>query len=180
MGKYRTNMKKVAKSVTFAWVMVFVMLSSVTAHAAGIWVLEKNDEYLKENQVVGYYENGAIGNWSEVMTIEDSNPVNIVYINDGIMTLGDGTFNWDVPVGTRYVTTSIYLKKDQQIQISCTATPTNCLYWFGIMHPSSALSVVEGTGQGAQVFTIPSTGYYRVLVENRGNTTLHAVGAYQY
>lgn len=180
MGKYRTNMKKVAKSVTFAWVMVFVMLSSVTAHAAGIWVLEKNDEFLKENQVVEYYDNDKVDNWSEIMTIEDSNPVNIVYINDGIMTLGDGTFTWDVPVGTRYVTNSIYLTAGQEIWVSCSGKPTNCLYWFGIMHPSSTVSVVEGTGTGARTFTAPSSGYYRVLVENRGATTLHAVGAYTY
>ena len=180
MGKYRTNMKKVAKSVTFAWVMVFVMLSSVTAHAAGIWVLEKNDEFLKENQVVAYQEDVIVGEWSEVMTIEDSNPVNIVYINDGIMTLGSGTFDWNVPVGTRYVTNSIYLREGQQIQVSSTATPSNCLYWLGIMHPSSAVSVVEGTGIGGGLFTIPSTGYYRVLIENRGATTLHAAGSYMY
>ena len=180
MGKYRTNMKKVVKSVTFAWVMVFVMISSVTAHAAGIWVLEQNDEFLKENQVVAYQEDDTVGGWSEVMTIEDSNPVNIVYINDGIMTLGTGNFDWNVPVGTRYVTNSIYLKAGQQIQVVSTATPTNCLYWLGIMHPSSAVSVVEGTGTGGGTFTISSTGYYRVLIENRGSTTLHAVGSYQY
>ncbi len=180
MGKYRTNMKRVAKSVTFAWVMVFAMISSVTAHAAGIWALEKNDDFLRESQVVTYYADDATGDWSDIMTFEDSDAVNIVYINDGIMVLGNGTFNWEVPVATRYVTNSIYLAKDQEIQIACTATPTDCLYWFGIMHPSSAVSVVEGTGYGARAFTAPSSGYYRVLIENRGSSVLRAAGSYTY
>ena len=180
MDKYRTNMKRVTKSVTFAWVMVFAMVSTVTAHAAGIKILEINDNMLRENQVVSYYEDNATGDWSEIMTIENSDPVNTVYINDGIMTLGEGSFSWDVPVATRYVTNFIYLTEGQQIDITCTGRPTDCLYWFGIMHPSSAVSVVEGTGMGGRTFTIPSSGYYRVLVENRGSTELHAVGTYVY
>lgn len=181
MKKYRVNMKKMASSTAFAWALVFAIFSSVTAHAAGVGIAEANDEMLRENQVVSQYEDEAnIGTWSDIMEIEDSTPVNTVYINDEIMTLGGSTFDWTVPIGTRYVTGTIYFTAGTEVQIACTATPTDCLYWFGIMHPSSAVSVVEGTGAGVKTFTIPSNGFYRVLVENRGDVSITVRGSYSY
>lgn len=181
MEKYRVNMKKVAKSVTFAWVMVFAMLSTVTAHAAGIGIAEANDEALKETQIVGQHGTFVDDeDWSKEMLIPASDVVDIVYVNDEIMTLGEGSFSWDVPVGTRYVTSSIYMTKGTVIQIACTGKPSDCTYWFGLMYASSECAVVEGSGSGSHDFTVPSTGYYRVMVENRGSTTLHVVGSYLY
>lgn len=182
MKKYRVNVKKMATSAAIAWTLVFAIFSSVTAHAAGIGIAEANDAMLKENQVVGYFEDATNpdGSWSDVMEIEETDPVNIVYINDGIMTLGGGSIDWYVPVGTRYVTSAMYFTAGTEVHIACTATPTDALFWFGIMHPSSAVSVVEGTGSGGRGFVIPSNGYYRVLVENRSNVEIHAGGYYQY
>ena len=184
MKKYKVNMKKMATSTAIAWTLIFAIFSTVTAHAAGIKIAEANDDLLRENQVVSQYaadtNDENVGNWSDIMELENTNPVEIIYMNDGIMTLGGSSFDWNVPVATRCVTGAIYFTAGTQVQISCTATPNTCLYWFGIMHPSSAVSVVEGTGPAAKTFTIPSNGYYRVLVENRGSTELRAMGSYQY
>mgnify|MGYP003293699200 CR=1 FL=1 len=181
MENYRANMKRVAKTVTFAWVMVFALLSSVTAHAAGIELAKAGDADLKETQNVA--EIGEIGEpagWSEEMLIPASETVNIVYINDGIMTLGSGTIDWDVPVGTRCVSGSIYLAQGTVVSIACTASPSDCLYWFGLMHANSDCTVVAGTGTGGHDFTVTSSGYYRIMVENRSSQEIHAVGGYQY
>jgi len=180
MQKYRNSSKKIAKSVTIALTVVFAMLSSVTAHAAGVGVAETSDKYLEENQDVEYPEIANFTTWSEEMVIEPSDAVEIVYINDGIMTLGQGSIDWDVPVGTRYVTSSFYFTKGTQVQIACTASPSNCTYWFGLMHSSSTCYVVEGTGAGSNVFTVPSSGYYHIMVENRGSSLLSVVGGYTY
>ena len=184
MEIYRKNMRKVAKPVTMALVMMFMLLSSVTAYAAGIELAEVNDRYLKETQVKVedrvFEEN--VG-WGEITYIspEDANVPNIVYINDGVMMLGEGTIDWDVPAGTRYVTGGIYLKKDTVVNIATSASPSNVTYWIGLMYPSSAIAIAEGTGTGHASFTVPSTGYYRVLVENRSATqTLSVVGGYTY
>ena len=182
MDKYRANMKKMAKSATFIWALIFAMFSSVTAHAAGIDLAEANDEMLKVTQELQYYsdEMDLSGSWSEIKEVETSDTVDIVYINEDIMILGNGTFNWSVPVGTRYVTSGIYLTEGTHVQVACTASPSDCLYWFGIMHPTSTCSIVEGTGAGSCTFEIPYSGYYRVMVENRGNVVLNAAGSYTY
>ena len=181
MQKYRNSSKKIAKSVTIALTVVFAMLSSVTAHAAGVGVAETSDKYLKEKQELIEFEDFAENTgWSEEMVIEPSDAVEIVYINDGIMTIGQSTFDWDVPVGTRYVTASIYMTKGTEVQIVCSASPSNATYWFGLMHSSSTCYIVEGSGAGSHTFTIPSSGYYHIMVENRSNNVLSVAGAYTY
>ena len=140
-----------------------------------------NDNNLKETQVVGnqglFEENHE---WSEEMYIPANDVVDIVYTDDGIMTRGQATFNWSVPVGTRYVTKAFYFTKDTVIQIACTATPASSTYWFGIMNENSNCYIVEGSGSGNHDFTVPSTGYYRVMVENRSNQVLNVAGSYTY
>lgn len=181
MQKYRTSGKKIAKSVTVALTVVFAMLSSVTAHATGVGFAKVNDALLEDSQELVVFDDFADTNgWSEEMVIESSDAVEIVYINDGIMLLGQGSIDWDVPTGTRYVTASIYLTKGTEVQIACTASPSNATYWFGLMHSSSTCYIVEGSGAGSHTFTIPSSGYYYVMVENRSSQTIHAMGSYQY
>ena len=181
MDNYIANMRRVAKSVTFAGVMVFALLCSTTAYAAGVGIAEAGDESLKETQNVDVNEDFAnVDYWSDEMHVPANDVVNIVYINDGIMELGEGSFTWDVPVGTRYVTSSIYFAQGTQIQIVCSSTPINCTYWFGLMHANSDCTVVQGSGAGAHVFTVPSSGYYRIMVENRSSQSIHVIGSYQY
>ena len=48
------------------------------------------------------------------------------------------------------------------------------------MYPSSTLAVSEGCGAGSREFTVPSSGLYRVLVENRSSQVIHVGGYYQY
>ena len=181
MNNYIANMRRVAKSVTFAGVMVFALLCSTTAYAAGAGIAKVGDESLKETQNVGLDgEFSRTVQWSEEMSIPANDAVNIVYINDGIMELGEGSFTWDVPVGTRYVTSSIYMAKGTEVQIVCSSTPSNCTYWFGLMHANSDCTVVEGSGAGSHHFTVPSSGYYRIMVENRSSQSIHVIGSYQY
>ena len=181
MEKYRKNVKKITKPLTMALVMMFALLSTVTAYAAGLEIAEASDSELKSTQQIAIDEGfeGEDG-WSDEMLIEPSDVPNIVYVNDGIMLLSGGTIDWDVPAGTRYVTTSIYMTKDTKVQMACTATPDNCTYWFGLMYASSACNVVEGSGSGAHDFTVPSNGYYRIMVENRSSQTISVNGGYSY
>ncbi len=181
MEKYRKNVKKITKPLTMALVMVFALLSTVTAYGAGLEIAKASDDELKKTQNVSQY--GVFEKtegWSEEMFIPASDVPNIVYINDGIMTLSGGSIDWNVPTGTRYVTTSIYMAKGTKVQIACTATPDDCTYWFGIMHANSDCDVVEGSGSGAHDFTISSSGYYRIMVENRSSQQIHVMGNYQY
>ena len=181
MEKYTANMKKMAKSVTFAWVMVFAMFSTVTAHAAGLELAKAGDKSLIEaNAVEMDGEFVAVTAWSDEMEISASEVPNITYINDGIMTLGSGTIDWEVPAGTRGVGSLIYMTEGTEIQIACTATPTHCLYWFGLMKADNSCIVVEGTGHGSHAFTVPANGYYRIMVENRSIQSIRVMGTYQY
>lgn len=181
MEKYRKNLKKAAKTVTTAWVAAFVLFSSVTAHAAGVGIAKASDEMLKESQIIGQYGDfEEFSGWSDEMLVPASDVVDIVYINDEIMTLGQGTIDWDVPAGTRYVTASLYMTEGTEVQIVCSALPSDCTYWFGLMYASSECAVVEGSGAGAHTFTVPSNGYYRIMVENRSSQEISVTGGYSY
>ena len=180
MERYRANTRKAAKLAAVAWVMVVAMLSTVTAHAAGAELAELGDNLLQESQTVVEYDASALGTgWTEEMVV-GSDGVEIIYMNDAIMTLGTGTIDWDVPVGTRCVSGSIYMSAGTVVSIACTGRPSNCTYWFGLMYASSECHVVEGEGSGAYDFTIPSNGYYRIMVENRSSSAMHVTGGYQY
>ena len=181
MENYRTNMRRVAKSVTFAWVMIFALVSSVTAYAAGEEIVEAGDKALLETQQVerqGGFEEST--GWSEEIFVPAGDVPEMVYFNDDIMLLGAGTFDWNVRAGVRGVGNSIYLTAGTEVQIACTATPSNCLYWFGLMNANTDCYIVEGTGSGSHTFTIPSNGYYRIMVENRSTQQIRVMGTYQY
>ena len=181
MEKYRARTKMVAKSITFAWVLVFAMVSSVTAHAAGLEVAEANDNNLQATQYVEQQgEFAEETGWSEEIYVPANDVVDIVYINEGIEAYGEGNFSWDVPVGTRYVTSSKYFTAGTEVQIACVATPSDNTYWFGIMNANSDCYVVEGSGSGSHTFTVPITGYYYIMVENRGTQVLSVSGVYKY
>ena len=181
MQKYRESGKKIAKSVTVALTVAFAMISSVTAYAAGVDFAQTSDAYLEDNQEWVVYDlpETAEG-WSDEMVIEPTEAVETVYINEGIMILGQGTIDWDIPAGTRYVTSSFYFTEGTKVQIACTALPSNCTYRFGLMHSSSTCYVVEGAGSGSYTFTVPSNGYYHIMVENRSSQTLSVTGGYSY
>ena len=183
MNIYKNNIRKVAKPVTFMLVLMFAMLSSVTAYGAGVGIAKVNDAVLKKTQVFEALETFESNyDWDETIYInpEDDYVPNTVYVNEDIMLLGNGSIDWNVPVGTRYVTGAIWLTEGTVVQIACTGTPADCTYWFGLMYPSSALAVAEGCGAGARGFTVPSSGLYRILVENRSSQVIHVVGGYQY
>ena len=181
MKKYRASGKKIAKSVTVVLTVVFAMLSSVTAHAAGIGVAKANDKFLEENQeLVAFDEFKDVSDWSEEMMVEADDDIKTIYRDDIVVTRAGSTFSWEVPAGTRYVTSSIYFSEGTEVQIACTASPSDCTYRFGLMHSSSTCYIVEGSGMGAHAFTVPSSGYYRVMVENRGSVTLSVNGGYSY
>lgn len=181
MKNYRRGMSKAAKNATTALILVFAMVSSLAAGYVGVAAAELNDSALQVTQYVEQQgEFVEVSGWSEEMYVPENDVVDIVYINEGIMMLGSGTIDWNVPVGTRYVTSSLYFKEGAKVQIACTATPSSNTYWFGIMNANSACYVVEGSGQGSHAFTVPSTGWYYVMVENRSSSAIHVVGAYQY
>lgn len=181
MEKYRANARKTAKIAAVAWVMVVAMLSTVTAHAAGAGLAEAGDSLLQESQIIeqdGAFEKTET--WSEEMTISANSDAEIIYMNDAVVTLGQGTIDWDVPIGTRCVSASIYLAEGTEVDIVCSASPTDCTYWFGLMHASSSCTVVEGSGAGSHTFTVSSSGYYRIMVENRSSQEISVVGGYTY
>lgn len=181
MENYRKNMTKYTKPLTFALVFVFALFSGVTAYGAGLQIAEAGDDMLKDTQQVVLDEEFVnTDGWSEEMYIESSNVPDIVYVNDGIMMLGEGSISWDVPVGKRYVTSSIYMTEGTIVSIACTARPMDCTYWFGLMYANTDCNVVEGCGSGSHDFTVPSSGYYRIMVENRSSQQIHVTGTYQY
>ena len=178
--KFRTS----SKAVMVLLSMVFVLAGTVTSYAAGTKVAEQADgEFKKTQEIAATADFTSTDIWSDefVVTEADSAGVETIYNESEIMLLGGDSFYWTVPVGTRYVTSSIYLSKGTVISIACTARPSDCTYWFGLMKMSdNSATVVEGSGTGGHDFTISSSGFYRVMVENRSSQEITVSGGYNY
>ena len=184
MKDNRKNFRTSSKAAMTLLVAVFILASTVTSYAAGLKLAESNDKEFKVTQEVEVtVDNTEIDADLEefVVTAEESKDVEIVCVGEDVMTLGGASFYWTVPVGTRYVTSAIYLSKGTVISIACTSKPSNCTYWYGLMRAAdNSSTVVETSGTSGHDFTISSSGYYYVMVENRSSEEITVGGSYNY
>ena len=182
MNKYGKKNKKTPKIVTAALVMTFILASTCTSYAAGVEIAQKNDEVFKETQVVGVEKYSvAAQSGEEFMVSAEDNALVVEYCPEEVIAPYAGnTFDWVIPVGTRYTTTQKWFSKGTEVSIAVTVSPSDVTYWFGLMYPNGSSSVCEISGVGSHTFTVPSSGFYRVMVENRGSKEITALGAYSY
>lgn len=182
MNKYGKNLKTTSKIVTALLLLTFITISTRTSYAAGVGMANANDELFKRTQVVNIKEQKSLSDQSEFsVTAEENALVPQIVMDDEIITRGsDGAnFDWTIPAGTRYVTPEKFFKKGTKVSIALTVTPSDCVYWYGLMHTSGESTVCETTGAKSYTFTIEKTSFYRIMVENRSeDTEMHALGAY--
>lgn len=183
MKKYGKNLKTTSKIVTALLLLTFITISTRTSYAAGVGMANANDELLKRTQVVEREKMSVLAEELDEINIsaEDNALVPQIVMNDEIITRGsDGaSFDWTIPAGTRYVTPEKFLKKGTKVSIALTVKPSDVTYWFGLMHTSGSSRICENTGAGSHTFTIESTSFYRIMVENRSeDTEIHATGGY--
>lgn len=185
------EIKRVAKGVTAAMAFAFVMFSVTTAYAAGTELAAAHDYVYKKAEEVDVMQmetkasEGLIPFY--LSASEDDSYKEIVYDEETIglimPLLAENevtTFNWTVDPGVRHVSSKISLKKGQKISISCSSAPSTVTYWLGIMAGDGHVTCVEGNGSMAYTFEIKDSSSYRVLVQNRGSSTLTAGGSYYY
>lgn len=182
MKRYSTDKRKLIKTEASAWMVLFAVISTVTAQAAGVGLAEMGDEVLQETQVVIKEDKYAcLENWSDEMLLKADDAVGIIYADSSSSSSDDiGTVEWDVPAGTRYVTNAVYMTEGTRVQMAYAVEQQDCLYRIGLMYASGESIVIEGTGLVTYSFEIPVDGYYHILVENCGAVTLRIMGAHQY
>lgn len=183
VNKYNKKVNRVSKIVTAVLVLCFALTSTMTSYAAGVGISKINDAVLKETQTVRMKSDVLdTGNNSEEFTVsaEESEGVEIIYMESDIMPLSSETFSWNVPSGVRIVSGLLYFSKGTQVSIVCTAQPSDKVYWYGLQNPSGSCTVCERSGAGSHTFTAETSGFYRVMVENRSDTDITASGAYSY
>lgn len=186
MKRYRKAAKR-AKGITFLIAAVFVMMSVSTAYAAGSGLAAINDEIFKSTEVIDVVSSLEDGQEIVYIPAGEDADCGTVYEpaqEDGIMKIIDAneivSFSWTVTPGTRHVSDRIRLKAGQTIEASCVATPSDQIYWLGLMDPHNNSKCVEGTGAMSHSFTVSETGYYRVMVQNRGTQDITASGSFYY
>ena len=88
------------------------------------------------------------------------------------------TFNWTVyPNSLTRTAKTIRAEAGEWISVSV-RNPSGRTIRAGIIHPNGSKRYVSGTTEVSHIFTISETGYYRVYVENPGDTTISVSGAY--
>ena len=88
------------------------------------------------------------------------------------------TFNWTVyPNSLTRTAKTIRAEAGEWISVSV-RNPSGRPFRAGIIHPNGSKRYVSGTTEVSHTFTISETGYYRVYVENPGDTTISVTGGY--
>ena len=88
------------------------------------------------------------------------------------------TFNWTVyPNSLTRTAKTIRAEAGEWISVSV-RNPSGRTIRAGIIHPNGSKRYVSGTTKVSHTFTISETGYYRVYVENPGDTTISVSGVY--
>ena len=162
--------------------MAFILISTISAYAAGVKLADVNDELYKKNMEVDTVS-GVINDEAGVPFIvkpADDPGVEIVEVQDMLNQCGMDNFDWTIKVGTRYTTTLKWMSKGTEVTISVTVDPTDCTFWYGLMDPNDNCSVREAKRGGSATFTTTSTGFHRIMVENRSKKEIRAGGYYNY
>ena len=65
---------------------------------------------------------------------------------------------------------------------SVSVTPSDKIFWLGIMDDDGNAWYIESRGAASHVFNISTTNRYRVFVQNNytNGTVLHATGSFYY
>lgn len=189
MRKYN-KISKFAKKAAFVMSFGFVIMSVSTAYAAGTGLAEMHGEIyqdVEEIDVVATAENEETGLQEMYIPAAQDSYGELVYANpelEYIMPMLDAnetvSFNWSVTPDTRHVSSKIYVKSGQNIVVSASATPGGKTFWIGIMDSRGDVRCVEGTNSLSYTFSITKSDNYRVLVQNRSDTTISAAGSYYY
>ena len=182
MKKFGKNRKRASRFVTAAIAMAFILISTISAYAAGVKLADVNDELYKKNMEVDTVS-GVINDEAGVQFIvkpADDPGVEIVEVQDMLNQCGMDNFDWTIKVGTRFTTTLKWMSKGTEVTVSVTVDPTDCTFWYGLMDPNDNCSVREAKRGGSATFTTTSTGFHRIMVENRSKKEIRAMGSYNY
>ena len=183
MKLHGKDFRKVSRIVTALLVAGFVMVSSEVSYAAGIGVAKVSDYVYKSTQTIDVADGTLLFKDAIEFTVSAEESALVEQVcpdGDGIMPADSDSFNWNIPIEKRYVTPLKWMRKDEPVSIAVVTTPSDALYWYGLMYPSNSCTVCEVTGTSSHVFDVPKSGFYRILVENRSDVEIHAVGGYSF
>lgn len=186
MKKY-TKVKRVAKTTTALMAFVFALMSVTTTYAAGSQLAEAHDYIYQKTEVAASESATAELEERYLPASEDNTYDKIVYANPELEVISpllnaneSVQFQWSIDAGVRHLSSKFYVKSGQTISVAAAATPGNNTFWIGIQDSWNNVRYVEGTGSLGYNFQVTSSGNYRVIVQNRSNTTLTASGYYYY
>lgn len=185
MKKYG-DIKQKRNGAAIALAAVFVLTNVTTVYAAGSQAAKVHD-VLYRMMEPKVEESSEEMNLKEfvIPAAEDHTYERIEYQDTVEKTIEDRmsenelvSFNWKVVPQTRTASTTFYVKKGQNINLSASAVPANTTYWIGIMDPKNSVRYVQGTTNISHSFAVEDSGFYRVFVENIGTSDLTASGSY--
>ena len=180
MKKYHTDKRCMLKIAVHVWIIICALVSTATAHAAGIQFAEMNDDVLQETQIVYKMEkDSCLDNWSEEMLLDTEAEQKIICATN-VSDDGMALLEWSIPVDTRYITDAVYMPKGAKVQMAYVVEQEHCLYRLGLMNADGKCVGIEGTGMANHSFGIQEDGYYRIIIENCGDSILDIWGCYQY
>ena len=180
------NVKQKLNGAAIALAAVFVLTNVTTVYAAGSQVAKVHDVLYRSMEPKVEEGNKEIDLKEFVIPAAEDHSYERIEYQDTVQEMVEDrmsenelvSFNWKVAPQTRTASTTFYVKKGQNINISSTVVPANTTYWIGIMRPKNSVRYVQGTTNISHSFAVEDSGFYRVFVENIGTSEITAGGNY--
>ena len=111
---------------------------------------------------------------------DDGPAPGIIVEEDGFEQVTPRTANieWTVGANTQKSTGKFYVSAGSIIAVTVSIEPSNKTVKAGVIWPDGTRDYVTGSGVLYAPFTAPSSGYYKVFVENGNSTSVTVEGSY--
>ncbi|MCD2492181.1 M56 family metallopeptidase [Lacrimispora sp. NSJ-141] len=169
MGRYKSKLAK--KRFNILLTAIFILMSSVTAMAAGRGIESIYDEVYDatEKRITEPLQPQQQLEEFERLPGDD---VTIIRSDENMGARTSNTFSWTLSPKTLKETGQFYASKGSSVTISVTPDPMSAKTGIGLDQPYGYLRGVSGTGAYNHTFAINESGYYRAYAENLSGNTI--------
>ncbi len=177
--KFMQKMRKTKKK-PLVWVLA---LSAVLVFGASLSVFAATTETARQYEK--WFDATVVMNEVEPLPplphyTDDGPAPGIIVEEDEFEQVTPRTANieWTVGANTQKSTGTFYVSAGSSISVMVSVTPSNKTVKAGVIWPDGTRDYVSGSGVLYSTFTAPSSGYYKVFVENGNSTSVTVEGSY--
>lgn len=170
------------KKILAAVLMILVLVLSTSGIAFASDLAMKSGNIISWETAENYDITEDAYEAAENITVFEEMPDDAVTEVEGevidLYTSSTSSFNWQVPVGYRYVTKQYSMTAGDSILLSVVVSPSDKTIRTGLVNPDGSYTYMAIAGSGSYNFPIKTTGNYRIFVTNISDAQVSVTGTF--